>query len=113
MSDNKVGCPNMLVDIDYTRKDLPYCVDINEKLNEIYGINRDYEYMNSGTKCLSDIVEDSNDFTRHYLYDDGCVPYKHNKPNKHTKKYIDNLKTICTNKKFINMNNSIQSILQM
>ena len=99
-------------DKDFIREKLPYCLDINANSNEIYGINRDYEYINTrGKKCLSDIVEleYSNDFTRYYLYNDQSFPNTYI----NYKKYIDKINNLCINKKFININDSIQSLLHI
>jgi hypothetical protein len=56
------------------RKRIPYVLDIYE--NEVYYINRDYEYIGLDTKVLSTIREDSNDFKRTYIYNDGSKPWE-------------------------------------
>ena len=59
----------------FIRKNFPYCLEINNKTNEVYYINRDYEYIGFNTKNFSDIRGDSVDFKRTYIYDDGSKPW--------------------------------------
>ena len=56
------------------RYNFPYCLDINTNTNEVYFIDRDYNYMGFFTKSLRDMREDS--FERHYIYNDGSKPWK-------------------------------------
>ncbi len=60
----------------FWRQNFPYCLEINNTTKEVYYINRDYEYIGFNTKCLSDIREDTNNFERSYVYDDGTKPWK-------------------------------------
>ena len=101
---------NVLVHKNYMIKNYPYCLDINVKSNEIYCINRDYEYSDFDTKCLNDIVEDTNNFKRIYLYNDKSVPYE-NKIN--YTKYIYNIKKACGVNEIINMNDLTRKLLTM
>jgi len=58
------------------RTNIPYCLGVNKNTNEIYFIDRNYTYMGYGTKSLSAIREDSTDFERIYIYNDGSKPWK-------------------------------------
>ena len=63
----------------FIRKNFPYCLEINNKTNEVYYINRDYEYIGFNTKCFSDIRDDSVDFERTYIYKDDSKPWRNMK----------------------------------
>ena len=75
----------------FLRGNFPYCLEINNSTKEVYYINRDYEYMGFNTKCLSDIREDTNNFQRTYVYDDGSKPWKSVKNYEKALKKINNL----------------------
>ena len=77
------------------RRDFPYCLSI--KGDEVYFINRDYEYIGYNTKCLSDIREDCDDFERTYIYNDGSKPFDHDGTpiKKNYNNAIDKIQQIC------------------
>ena len=64
--DNKRPKQSPKIDKEYWNKYFPYCCDINDVTGEIYNINRGYEYIGCNTKSLSDIRDDSENFTREY-----------------------------------------------
>lgn len=90
---------NKLIHRNFLRKMLPYCLEINNTSNEVYLVNRDYEYINLNTKCLSDLTEDYDNFEREYLYDDGSNPW-YSVDN--YKKVVEKFNNFCLDKRIIN-----------
>ena len=60
----------------YLRKNFPYVLEISSHKDEIYAINRDYEYIGYNTHRLADITDDYKDFERTYIYNDGSKPWR-------------------------------------
>lgn len=91
------------------RKVMPYCLAINSKTNEVYYVNRDYEFINLNTKSLIDLREDYMDFKKIWVYNDDSKPWLSIKNYRHASNEIERL---TFNKKILN-NNGFRTYLNL
>jgi hypothetical protein len=113
---------NEYYDIEYLKKYIPYCIEINNKNDDCYLINRNYEYIgiidninNINTLYnfikVNPLSDENIKWSRFYLFNDKTTPWKYNTNiQKIYLKLIGEYNKLTLNKKCLNLIKETQSI---